>query len=198
MEQFFQFDAAYVSRLRDGDPTTEQHFTAYFDPLLRIMLRARFIPSDRIDDLVQDTFIRVISAVRKEGGVRQPERFGAFVNSIAKNVLHEFHRSSRRTDPLEDSHYEIPDKAINLDGMLITKQTKQLVENVLASLPTRDRDLLRALFIEDRDKDEICRSFGLDRDYLRVCLLRAKAKFRVLLEKLEGRRPSEPSVKQAR
>jgi RNA polymerase sigma-70 factor, ECF subfamily len=191
VEQRFQFDEAYVARLRDGDATTEQHFTSYFDPLLRILFRARQLPSDRIDDLVQDTFIRVIGALRKQGGVRQPERFGAFVNSVAKNILHEFYRASRRSDPLEDSHFEIPDTTVDLDGMLITKQTKRLVAEVLEAMPERDRNLLKALFLEEKDKDEVCRSFGLDRDYLRVCVLRAKAKFRVLLEKQSGWVPFE-------
>jgi RNA polymerase sigma-70 factor (ECF subfamily) len=197
VNQFFQFDGAYVTRLHDGDPSTEEHFTTYFDPLLRIMLRARYIPADQIDDLVQDTLIRVIAAVRKEG-IRQPERFGAFVNAIAKNVLYEFYRSGRRTEPLEDSHYEIPDKAVDLDGMLITQQTKRLVADVLESLPARDRDLLKALFLEEKDKDEVCRRFGLDRDYLRVCLLRAKAKFRASLKKHQVKVAAERPVKEAR
>jgi RNA polymerase sigma-70 factor, ECF subfamily len=198
VEQFFQFDAAYVSRLREGDPSTEEHFTGYFDPLLRIMLRTRFIPPDRIDDLVQDTFIRVIAALRKEDGVRQPERFGAFVNSIAKNVLYEFYRSGRRTEPLEETHMKIADKAVDLDGMLITQQTKKLVADVLTSMPARDRDLLKALFLEEKEKEEVCQTFGIDRDYLRVCLLRAKVRFRVLLEKHQGRVSRETPVKDIR
>jgi RNA polymerase sigma-70 factor (ECF subfamily) len=37
--------------------------------------------------------------------------------------------------------------------------------------------------LEEKDKDEVCRQFGVDRDYLRVLLHRAKDKFRVLYEK---------------
>ena len=82
---FFTFDRAYVDRLRNGDPATEHHFFVYFEKLLQIKLRARAIGTDKVEDLKQDTFIRVITAV-KEGGVRQPERFGAFVNSVCNNV----------------------------------------------------------------------------------------------------------------
>jgi RNA polymerase sigma-70 factor (ECF subfamily) len=42
----------------------------------------------------------------------------------------------------------------------------------------RDRDLLRAIFLEEKDKNEICREFGVDREYLRVLLHRAKGRFR--------------------
>src|SRR3989440_12273897 len=91
--EFFTFSQAYVERLREGDPSTEQHFVAYFEQLLHIKLRSRMLTSDKVEDLRQETFIRVIAVLRKDG-VRQPERFGAFVNSICNNVLLEHYRSS--------------------------------------------------------------------------------------------------------
>lgn len=180
--EFFTFDKAYVERLRAGDLATEQHFVAYFEQLLRIKLRARTVPSDKVEDLQQETFIRVIAALRKEGGVRQPERFGAFVNSICNNVLLEYYRSSARTQPMEDSHLEIPDKLVDLEGMLVTKQASEHVRQILGVMAPRDRDLLRAIFLEDKDKDSVCNEFKVDRDYLRVLLHRAKDKFKSLYE----------------
>jgi hypothetical protein len=44
----------------------------------------------------------------------------------------------------------------------------------------RDPDLLRAVLLEQKDKDAVCRAIGVDRDYLRVLLHRAKDKFRSL------------------
>jgi RNA polymerase sigma-70 factor (ECF subfamily) len=181
--EFFTFDKAYVERLREGDPPTEHHFVAYFEHLLRIKLRARMLPSDKVEDLRQETFIRVIAAVRREGGVRQPERFGAFVNSICNNVLLEHYRSSAKNQPMEDSHMEIPDKVLDLEGMLVTKQSSEQVRKILDGMPRRDRDLLRAIFLEEKEKDVVCKEFGVDRDYLRVLLHRAKDKFKALYEK---------------
>jgi RNA polymerase sigma-70 factor (ECF subfamily) len=180
---FFSFDKAYVDRLRDGDAPTEHHFVAYFDQLLRIKLRSRTLNSDSVEDLRQETYIRVIAAVRREGGVRQPERFGAFVNSICNNVLLEYYRSSAKNHPLEDSHLEIPDKVLDLEGMLVSKQAAQRVREILDEMPERDRGLLRAIFLEEKEKDAVCREFGVDRDYLRVLVHRAKDRFRALYEK---------------
>ena len=180
---FFAFDKAYVERLRDGDPPTEHHFVAYFEHLLRIKLRSRMLTNDKVEDLRQETFIRVIAALRREGGVRQPDRFGAFVNSICNNVLLEYYRTSARNQPMENSHLEIPDKVLDLEGMLVTKQSSERVRRILEGMPPRDRDLLRAIFLEEKDKDVVCREFGVDRDYLRVLLHRAKDKFKVLYEK---------------
>ena len=180
---FFAFDKAYVDRLRDGDRPTEHHFVAYFEQLLRMKLRARTLTSDKVDDLRQETFIRVIANLRREGGIRQPERFGAFVNSICNNVLMEHYRSSAKNQPMEDAHLEIPDKVLDLEGMLVNKQFRERVRHILDEMPQRDRDLLWAIFFEEKEKDVVCREFGVDRDYLRVLLHRAKDKFKALYEK---------------
>ena len=180
--EFFTFDKAYVERLRSGDPSTEQHFVAYFDQLLRIKLRSRMLTFDKVEDLRQETFIRVIAAVRKDG-VRQPERFGAFVNSICNNVLLEHYRSSAKNQPMEEVYMEIPDKILDLEGMLVTKESAQRVRRILDGMPKRDRDLLRAIFLEEKEKDTVCRELGVDREYLRVLVHRAKDKFRALYEK---------------
>ena len=54
------------------------------------------------------------------------------------------------------------------------------MRQVLNQLSERDRRLLREIFLEERDKDEVCRDFGVDREYLRVLLHRAKQAFKSL------------------
>jgi len=178
----FAFNKAYVERLRNGDPATEHHFFVYFEKLLRIKLRARALASDKVEDLKQDTFIRVIAAVRKEGGVRQPESFGAFVNSVCNNVSLEYYRSLGKNQQMDDTH-EIPDQVLDLEGMMVSKQSSEQVRKILSGLPARDRELLRAIFLEEKDKDTVCREIGVDRNYLRVLLHRAKNKFKAVYEK---------------
>jgi RNA polymerase sigma-70 factor, ECF subfamily len=180
---FFAFDKTYVERLRDGDPATEHHFFVYFEKLLQIKLRSRMISPDKVEDLKQETYIRVIKAVRKEGGVRQPERFGAFVNSICNNVLQEHYRTLGRNQQLDETHEDIPDKVLDLEGMMVTRECCERVREILAGLPTKDRELLRAIFLEEKDKDSVCRAIGVDRDYLRVLVHRAKDKFKDLYER---------------
>jgi RNA polymerase sigma-70 factor (ECF subfamily) len=190
--ELFAFTREYVERLREGDPSTELHFVTYFDQLLRIKLRARMLASETVEDLRQETYIRVLVTLRKDG-IRQPERFGAFVNSTCNFVLHEFYRASSRTSPWDDSYLEVPDHAVNIEGMLVTKQMKDRVRQVIEELPKKDRELLRAFFLEEKDKDEVCRQFGVDRDYLRVLLHRAKDKFKVLYEKDRDGHPGKRS-----
>ena len=180
---FFAFDKAYAERLRNGDPATEHHFFVYFEKLLNIKLRSRRVSFDEIEDLKQDTFVRVIAAVRKEGGVRQPERFGAFVNSVCNNIVLEYYRSLGKNQQMDGTHEEIPDKVLDLEGMMASKECSEQVWKILSALPARDRELLRAVLLEENDKDTLCRDIGVDRNYLRVLLHRAKNKFKAVYEK---------------
>ena len=178
--QLFPFDDDYLDRLRRRDFKTEQHFVAYFSKLLMIKLRSRLRSSSSVDDIQQETFVRVFNTLRSAGGIRNGAGLGAFVNSVCNNVLLEFYRASSKPTQDDDHIAERPDLTIDLDGMLVTNQTRERVREILARLPERDRRLLRAIFFEERDKDEVCREYGVDRDYLRVLLHRAKQNFRLI------------------
>jgi RNA polymerase sigma-70 factor, ECF subfamily len=174
----FAFDKQYVDRLRDSEPATEHHFVSYFGQILGVMLRARGLSQERVDDVRQETLARVIAALRREGGIRYPERFGAFVNSTCKNVLRESFRQFQREQPLDADHFDFPDKIVDLERALISDETKKKVRQILEEMNKRDRELLAALFLEEKDKEQICREFGVEREYLRVLLHRAKERFR--------------------
>jgi RNA polymerase sigma-70 factor, ECF subfamily len=179
---FFDFNEDYLEQLRNRDFLTEQHFFKYFSQLLLIKLRSRVRSSPAVEDIQQETFLRVLKTLRTEAGIRSPEKFGAFVNSVCNNILLEYYRSSKHEASPDEKSADPPDRTIDLDGMLTTKQTREHVRKVLDQLADKDRRLLRALFLEDKDKDEICREFGVDRDYLRVMLHRAKLNFRACYE----------------
>lgn len=181
MLELFAFDEAYLCRLREGDPSTESHFVAYFSKLIQIKLRARYLSSEVVDDLKQETFARVIRTLHSEGGIRQADRLGPFVNSVCNNVLLEHYRAGVKDVPLEAGHLELPDKALNLESLAISGETQRNVRKTLSQLPERDQAILQAVFLEEMSKTEVCVKFGVGRDYLRVLLHRAKEKFRTAM-----------------
>lgn len=189
--QFQSFDESYVERLRSGDFRTQEHFVAYFSELIQLKLRSRLNSPQAIEDVRQETFARVFVALRGESGIRQPERLGAFVNSICNNVLLEHYRASSRHSSLEDEEQkDFPAVTIDIVGAVAAKQMEAKVREILEELPEKDRRLLREIFLEERDKDDICREFGVDRDYLRVLVHRAKQSFKSLyLKNIEARPP---------
>jgi RNA polymerase sigma-70 factor, ECF subfamily len=180
--QFHSFDESYVTRLRAGDFRTQEHFGAYFTTLIQLKLRSRLQSREAIEDVRQETFVRFYAALR-DGKILHPERLGSFVNSVCNNVLLEHYRASARQgarDDDDDERKEPPDYAVDLLGVLASKETEKKVREILQRLPERDQRLLREVFLEERDKDEVCREFGVDRDYLRVLLHRAKKSFKSL------------------
>ena len=179
--QFHAFDQSYLDRLCSGDFRTESHFVVYFSELIQLKLRSRVHSTHAIEDLRQETFARVFTALRSEGRVKQPDRLGAFVNSVCNNVLLEYYRSSSRENLIEGEEVtDVPDPSLDVVSILSHKEMEQSVRQVLDELPERDRRLLREIFLEERDKDAVCQDFGVDRDYLRVLLHRAKQAFKAM------------------
>ena len=185
--QFHSFDEGYVERLRAGDFRTQEHFGAYFSALIQVKLRSRLQSREAIEDVRQETFARFYVALRA-GKILHPERLGSFVNSVCNNVLLEHYRSAARHSSLDDDdeQKDIPAPAMDLVGILVAKETEDKVREILEQLPERDRRLLRQVFLEERDKDEVCRDFGVDREYLRVLLHRAKQSFKALYLRKTG------------
>lgn len=174
------FDQSYVDKLIAGDPDTEVHFFRYFGELIGIKMRARIREASLIDDIRQETFLRVIRAIR-ERGIKHPERIGAFINTVCSNVMLEMLRAGRRADQSSEEQPEIRDDAPLTDQQMITDEVRGRVRQVLAGLPQKDRELIRCVFIEEEDKDEVCRRFAIDREYLRVLLHRARQRMRAQL-----------------
>jgi RNA polymerase sigma-70 factor, ECF subfamily len=168
------FDAEYVRRLIHSDPETERDFVSYFGELLAIKLRSRLRFPEQIEDVTQETFLRVLRSLR-QSGIENPEALGSFVNSVSNNVLFEVYRAqSRVADPLEDRVSE----EISAETSMSDEEERTQVRSVLSELPEKDREILCWLFFDERDKGEVCRTLHVDREYLRVLVHRAKQRFR--------------------
>jgi RNA polymerase sigma-70 factor, ECF subfamily len=177
--QFQTFDADYIEALCAGDRRVQDHFVGYFTQLIQLKVRSRLPSRQAQDDVRQETFARVLTTLRKENGLRQPERLGAFVNTVCNNVLFEHYRASSRQQSLDaDDQPELPATAAGVDDIAAARQLGEKVSEILSGLSARDRSLLRAIFFEERDREEICRELGVDGEYLRVLLFRAKQSFK--------------------
>src|ERR1700691_1578795 len=178
--KFFAFDACYVEKLRAGDAHIEGHFVNYFSELIRLKLRSRLNSKEAMEDVRQETFMRVLTLLRGKGGLRQPDRLGPFVNSVCKHVLFEHYRSQKRTEATIDDEGEvnIAGREPSALSLLEVKDTERVVRQILNQLPERDRRLLQSVLLEERNKDEVCAEFGITREYLRVLLHRARQSFK--------------------
>jgi RNA polymerase sigma-70 factor, ECF subfamily len=176
--EFFAFDASYVEKLRAGDAQIEGHFVSYFSELIRLKLRSRLKSKEAIEDVKQETFMRVLTLLRREGGLRQPNRLGPFVNSVCNHVLLEHYRSQKRMAATIDDEATLAGREPTALSLLEAKDTERVVRQILDQLSERDRRLLQSVLLEERNKDEVCTEFGINREYLRVLLHRARQSFK--------------------
>ena len=177
------FDKDYVDRLTQGDAETETHFTNYFGSLLVIKLRGRLRSPQLVEDARQETFLRVLHVLRNKGGIQHPERLGAFVNAVCENVLSETYRASSRFQQTPENVVEPVDEHDSAESKCLSEERKNMIRRVMADLAAPDQQILRRYFLEEQDKDEICKEMGIDRDYLRVRLHRALNRIRTALQK---------------
>jgi len=176
--QFQTFDDDYLRRLRDGDSQVEQHFAGYFGELILLKLRRRVRTRQLMEDIRQETLCRVLRAVREKSEVADARKLGAYVCGVCNFVALELIRREVRYDAAERDFDERPDPSRDADDLLIDEQRRREVQKTLAELEDRDRNLLRAVFLEELSSDEVCRRFGVEPGYLRVLVFRAKARFR--------------------
>jgi RNA polymerase sigma-70 factor (ECF subfamily) len=127
-----------------------------------------------VDDLVQETLVRFFRAEQRQL-IRNTDEFGAFLNGVCRNVILEYRRRIRREPPI-DPDVPIPDAGFRPDAEIF--EMRDAIENGLKELAERDRAILRALYLEGREKDDICRDWGMSDAQFRVVLFRAKERFR--------------------
>ena len=127
-----------------------------------------------VDDLVQESIARFLRAEQRHT-IRNPQEFGAFVNGVCRNVILEYRRRMRR-EPTMDDDMDIPERGVRPDADIL--EMRDAIDTGLAELAERDRVILRALYLDGRDKEDICKEWNMSDAQFRVVLFRAKERFR--------------------
>jgi RNA polymerase sigma-70 factor (ECF subfamily) len=119
------------------------------------------------------------------GQVRRPEEIGGYIFQVAMNLLRNHRRSvAERADRRVDSEVlgTLPAEAHSEDRW-IEKKIALRVKRILQELPARrDREILVRFYLQEEEKDAICRDLGLEADQFDKVLHRARARLRELLE----------------
>lgn len=172
---------SFALRLHEADtsPSRSVHPTELHDELRDIVdglvsLKVRRLVRSAavVEDIRQEVFARCFARLDE---LRDARKLGAFVNSICSLVLMEYMRAETRTQSLENEP-DAPD--FTTESELGNARDAARVQRLLETLPKRDADILRAVFLEEAGKEDICRRFGIDRDYLRVLVRRMRERFK--------------------
>src|SRR5882672_6635803 len=172
-------------RIRDGDLSAEGELIRQFEPGLRVLLRRR-TGGDQglLQDLVQETLLVVLQRLRGPG-IDDPQKLAAFAAQTARNLaIASLRKAERqRTDVDSEATERNPDPAQSIDGRAADLEAALAVRALLRELPQpRDRLMLKRFYLDDDDKEIICRELELTEAAFNQALSRARRRFRQIIE----------------
>jgi RNA polymerase sigma-70 factor, ECF subfamily len=172
-------------RIREGDVSAEGELIRQFEPGLRVLLRRR-TGGDQglLQDLVQETLLVVIQRLRG-AGLEDPHKLAAFAAQTARNLAIASLRKAERqkTDVDSDATNRNADPGQSVVGIASDHEAALAVRALLRELPQpRDRLMLKRFYLDDHDKDTICREMDLTEAAFNQALSRARRRFRQILE----------------
>ncbi|MEM6708510.1 MAG: sigma-70 family RNA polymerase sigma factor [Pseudomonadota bacterium] len=175
-------DAELARAVEAGSADAEARFAARFLPTLVFYLRRRRdVRDDEVDDLAQETLVLTLKKLRS-GGLDRPERLGAFVRHTAVNLLIAARRKTKRQQALLEFGQDsvVPSEPDDLATGMLLRARVDAVRAAIESLPTqRDRDILRAYYVQELDKPVICDLLGIDARHFDRVISRARSRFRL-------------------
>jgi RNA polymerase sigma-70 factor, ECF subfamily len=162
------------------------HLTAVYRdfPGLRALILRRVRDPEVAADILQDAAVTTLEKLRN-GEIANPENVGGYLYRVALNHLRNHRRKDRSAVSTSDDIESLASPDSEVDWNLIGRpQWTAAVRRVLGELPTaRDRDLLTRFYLQDEDKDHICRELDLTEEHFNRVIFRARNRFRELLER---------------
>jgi RNA polymerase sigma-70 factor (ECF subfamily) len=176
----FEADADLVARIGAGDSAAEAAFVRKYQRGVRVLVRRHCRPNDPIaEDLAQDVLARVLERLRARG-IRDGAALPAYIQATITYTTSAEYRHRRPTEPasaLDDlSSEENPAEHVS------SGQLSQLLNVLLAQLPVaRDREILVRFYLNEQDKEDVCRQLGIEASHFHRVIFRARERFRELL-----------------
>jgi RNA polymerase sigma-70 factor (ECF subfamily) len=160
----------------------------HFDAVWRFVRRLG-MPPDAADDVAQETF--VVAARKVDGILAATER--QYLFAIAVRVTTEARRArSRRRELPEGDTPPSPDPRPGADELLDRKRARQLLEDVLASMPLDLRAAFTLFELEDMSLPEVAAILGVPLGTATSRLRRARELFRTRVQRMTAAPPRTP------
>lgn len=166
-----------------SDPVS--HLAAVYRdfPGLRALILRRVRDPEVAADILQDAAVTTLEKLRN-GEIAHPENVGGYLYRVALNHLRNYRRKDRgavsSSDALEELRAGDEDPEWRSVGL---PQWGAAARRMLEQMPAdRDRDLLVRFYLNDEEKEQICRDLHLSTEHFNRVIFRARNRFRALLE----------------
>ena len=167
-----------------SDPVS--HLAAVYRdyPGLRALILRRVGDAEVAADILQDAAVTTLEKLRS-GEIAHPENLGGYLYRVALNHLRNHRRKDRSPASSADAVEDLRDAEDDPDWARVGRpQWARAARRMLEEMPVaRDRDVLVRFYLDDEDKEGICRELRLSEEHFNRVIFRARNRFRELLER---------------
>ncbi len=166
------------------DPEQARWFAENVEPhedMLRAWLFSRFSKDCDIDDIIQESFLRVLKA-REERSLKSPK---AFLFATARNLALDSvrHSSVAKTDYLEQELLsEFEDLGIGVPEAVARNQELEILTKAIQSMPDRCRQVFTLRKVYGMPQREIAKKLNISRNTVSAQMTTGLRKFTQYME----------------
>lgn len=193
MSKLFETSEAIVAGIVEGNRLAEKAMVEKYGKPLIFILERRTNNRESAKDLVQDTFLVVLQKLRSEP-LQDPSKLGAYLQRTAINLhIGEVRKYIRRNTTADSELLEtIAESEGDQHRRLVEERAKIAVRKLISELHNkRDRIILTLYYIEEDDKEVICRELDLSIRHFDRVISRARSRFRELIDSRTDEIPLE-------
>jgi len=153
-------------------------------PGLRALILRRVRDPEVAADILQDAAVTTLEKLRS-GEIAHPENLGGYLYRVAINHLRNHWRKDRAALSSAEQLDELGDCVDDPDWERVGRpQWAAAARRMLEEMPaSRDRELLVRFYLNDEEKDAVCRELHLSHEHFNRVIFRARNRFRELLER---------------
>jgi RNA polymerase sigma-70 factor, ECF subfamily len=152
-------------------------------PGLRALILRRVRDPDLAADILQDAAVTTLEKLRS-GEIAHPENVGGYLYRVALNHLRNHRRKDRTALSSADALDELPSPVNDPEWESCGRpQWASAARRMLEEMPVaRDREVLIRFYLDDQDRETLCRELRLSEEHFNRVIFRARIRFRELLE----------------
>jgi RNA polymerase sigma factor (sigma-70 family) len=188
------FETPPASHLQSSSPMPDAEYSHWFaehvqphEPMLRAWLRSRFPDEPDVDDIVQETYYRLLQA-RAAGGVSAVK---AFLFATARNLTIDRlrHRKVARSESLADYvEQSVSDETAGIPEIVARNQELEMLTEAIQSLPDRCREIFTLRKVYGLSQMEIAKQLGLSENTVTAQITIGAKKCMVFLQQMRRER----------
>lgn len=171
----------------NGDLSAFQQLITIYSPLVGRFAFQLGHSRDKVDDIIQEVFIRAFRFIHQINGVR----FSSWLYKITLNVSRDMYRQAIREEKKVKTlnhHYKINDKQPYVEESIIKNEQSLQLHNAIQKLPESYKILIVLFYFHDKTYVEIAEILNISLSSVKTRLHRAKQKLKVILLEMEENR----------